>query len=128
MAGREETKSNVPTTRTKPMVSMKPGYMIKVLPKTPPLLFREGEPDIMNENTHSNHSESASVGAKEPQGSYGTSPSDIAENEYPTRTNRTSSVSSVSSISFPPLPPPSLLNAVDEDYNNYHNSQTILQF
>eukprot|EP00794_Sanderia_malayensis_P009288 gene9288-10268_t len=97
-------------------------FMVKVLPKTPPLLFREDE-DTVNAAA-SEHSprdtpeRSSSLLSSSPQ--HSSSGEDVI-----VRSSRTDSMSSIGSMSFPPLPPSSLLETVEEDNNQYH---TMFQF
>ena len=122
-----DQKNGKPKVPAKPM-SM---YMVKVLPNTPPLIFREDELNRSNSDSNLKEGEkNVEVSPKELQNA---SQSDDSDGP---RSERTYSVSSISSMNFPPLPPESLLTPVGENNDDdnfdfdeeFDESKVIINF
>eukprot|EP00795_Rhopilema_esculentum_P009303 gene9303-17001_t len=118
------------TTGTKHAVSNMNMFMVKVLPTSPPLIFRKDEANIVDHTGTPN-------GLSSTQNFDISDPIDKSTDFHETeeKRDRTQSVTSVTSVSFPPLPPDSLLASVDENYGenyeeeqNFDESQVVFHF
>ena len=110
-----DNKNQSSTTGTKPVVSNMNMFMVKVLPTSPPLIFRKDEANIVDHTeTPNGMSSTQNIDIRDPVDK------SIDSHETEEKRSRTQSVTSVSSVSFPPLPPDSLLASVDENVDeNY---------